>query len=364
MEEFHKKEEIKTEELSESTAEVSADLHDTGVAPLADNVRILSPGRLVLRRFFRSKLSMVGLVTMIVLFAFSFIGPLFEFLPFVWGEQEADYSDGKVSVLIQEVTFEVDGAEYTCYFVSETQHTLNNEGPISPEHILGTDQNGYDIFSRLMYGGRVSLTVGLVVIFLETLLGVLLGGIAGYFGKWVDQIIMRIVDIFNCIPQWPILLIISAMLSANNVPDVAKLYIMMAMLTLLGWAGTARLVRGQILTLREQEYMTAADAIGLRASKKIFRHLVPNVIPQLIVTMTLGLGGIILTEATLGFLGMGLPSSYATWGNMINAATTPEYLEYYPNMWIPAGVLIVMAVLAFNFIGDGLRDAFDPKSKR
>ena len=215
-----------------------------------------------------------------------------------------------------------------------------------------------------MYGGRVSLTVGLVVIFLETILGVLLGGLAGYFGKWVDQIVMRIVDIFNCIPQWPILLIISSMLSANEVEDVAKLYIMMAMLTLLGWAGTARLVRGQILSLREQEFMTAADAIGLRTSRKIFRHLVPNVIPQLIVTMTLGLGGIILTEATLGFLGMGLPSSYATWGNMINAATTTEYLEHYPNMWVPAGVCIVLAVLAFNFIGDGLRDAFDPKSKR
>lgn len=337
---------------------------DTGVPSLADNVRILSPGQMVLKRFFRSKLSMVGLVTMIVLFLFSFVGPLFDFLPFVWGEQEADYSGGKVSILSQEVVYEVDGEQYICYYVSETQHTLNNEGPISPEHILGTDQNGYDIFSRLMYGGRVSLTVGLVVIFLETILGVLLGGLAGYFGKWVDQIVMRIVDIFNCIPQWPILLIISSMLSANEVEDVAKLYIMMAMLTLLGWAGTARLVRGQILSLREQEFMTAADAIGLRTSRKIFRHLVPNVIPQLIVTMTLGLGGIILTEATLGFLGMGLPSSCATWGNMINAATTTEYLEHYPNMWVPAGVCIVLAVLAFNFIGDGLRDAFDPKSKR
>lgn len=339
-------------------------MQDTGVASLADNVRILTPAQMVIKRFTRSKLSMIGLITMIVLFVFSFIGPLFSFLPFVWGEQEVDYSGGKVSVLIREVTYEVDGEDFVCYYVSETQHTINNEGPITPEHILGTDQNGCDIFSRLMYGGRVSLTVGLVVIFLETLLGVLLGGLAGYFGKWVDQIIMRLVDIFNCIPMWPILLIISSMLDANNVTDVAKLYIMMAMLTLLGWAGTARLVRGQILTLREQEFMTAADAIGLRTSRKIFRHLIPNVIPQLIVTMTLGLGGIILTEATLGFLGMGLPSSYATWGNMINAATTTEYLENYPNMWVPAGVCIVLAVLAFNFIGDGLRDAFDPKSKR
>jgi peptide/nickel transport system permease protein len=139
---------------------------------------------------------------------------------------------------------------------------------------------------------------------------------------------------------------------------------MMAMLTLFGWAGTARLVRGQILSLREQEFMISAEASGLPVWRKIFKHLIPNVMPQLIVSMTLGLGGIILTEATLGYLGIGLPPVYATWGNMINAAANNTALTLYPNLWVPPGICIVLAVLGFNFVGDGLRDAFDPKSRR
>lgn len=138
----------------------------------------------------------------------------------------------------------------------------------------------------------------------------------------------------------------------------------MAMMTLFGWAGTARLVRGQILSLREQDFMLSAEASGLPASRKIFKHLIPNVMPQLIVSMTLGLGGIILTEATLGYLGIGLPAEYATWGNMINAAANNTALRLYPNLWISPGICIVLAVLAFNFVGDGLRDAFDPKARR
>ena len=165
-----------------------------------------------------------------------------------------------------------------------------------------------------MYGGRVSLTVGFVVIILETVLGVFLGGLAGYFGKWVDQVIMRIVDIFNCVPTMPMMMIVGVALDKQDISGPAKLYIMMAMLTLFGWAGTARLVRGQILSLREQDFMLSAEASGLTVGRKIFRHLIPNVMPQLIVSMTLGLGGIILTEATLGYLGIGLPAEYATWG--------------------------------------------------
>lgn len=131
---------------------------------------------------------------------------------------------------------------------------------------------------------------------------------------------MRIVDIFNCVPTMPMLMIVGVALDAQDVTGPAKLYILMAMMTLFGWAGTARLVRGQILSLREQDFMLSAEASGLPASRKIFKHLIPNVMPQLIVSMTLGLGGIILTEATLGYLGIGLPAEYATWGNMINAA--------------------------------------------
>ena len=339
------------------------------VASIADSVRVLTPGQMVAKRFFRSKLSMFGLVTLLVLFLFSFVGPLFRFLPFVWGETEMDLGEGKISVTEKPITYTdpTTGETYTAYAVTEQTMTQNIKGKPSATHLLGTDDMSYDVFSRLMYGGRVSLTIGFVVVILETLLGVILGGLAGYFGGWVDQLVMRIVDIFYCIPTLPLMLIISFMLDSLGVEDKAKLFAMMALLTLLGWAGTARLVRGQILYLREQEYMLAAEANGLPVWRKIFRHLLPNVIPQLIVTMTLGLGSIILTEATLGYLGLGLPPKYATWGNMINVVSGQngfEYLRDYPNLWVAPGICIILAVLAFNFIGDGLRDAFDPKSKR
>lgn len=322
--------------------------------------RTLSPGRIVLKRFFRSKLSMTGLIMLIVLFVFSFLGPFLPF-SFIWGEDQADNSQK----ITEEYTTLVDAPTYgedPVYIVKFSEPT--NYLKPSASHWLGTDDKGYDVFSRLMYGGRVSLTVGFVVIILETILGVFLGGLAGYFGGWVDQIIMRIVDIFNCVPTLPMMMIIGVALDARNVTGPAKLYVMMAMLTLFGWAGTARLVRGQILTLREQDFMLSAEASGLPVWRKIFKHLIPNVMPQLIVSMTLGLGGIILTEATLGYLGIGLPMQYATWGNMINAAANNTALRLYPNLWIAPGICIILAVLAFNFVGDGLRDAYDPKAMR
>lgn len=322
--------------------------------------RTLSPGRIVLKRFFRSKLSMTGLIMLITLFVFSFLGPFLPF-SFIWGEDEADNSQKvteEYTTIVEEPTY----GEDPVYIVKFSEPT--NYLKPSGSHLLGTDDKGYDVFSRLMYGGRVSLTVGFVVIILETILGVFLGGLAGYFGGWVDQITMRIVDIFNCVPTLPMMMIIGVALDARNVTGPAKLYVMMAMLTLFGWAGTARLVRGQILTLREQDFMLSAEASGLPVSRKIFKHLIPNVMPQLIVSMTLGLGGIILTEATLGYLGIGLPMQYATWGNMINAAANNTALRLYPNLWIAPGICIILAVLAFNFVGDGLRDAYDPKAMR
>lgn len=355
------------EELAETAAAGVEAVAAAEEERLEDRVRTLSPGAMVARRFFRSKLSVIGLVTLIFLFLFSFLGPLLQYVtPAVWGQDEVDRSQGKLVEINRPFEYEDENGEMqTAYEYSATYNVFNFDGPISPTHLLGTDKNGYDVFSRLMYGGRISLTLGFVVVILETLLGVVLGGLAGYFGKWVDMLIMRIVDIFNCIPTLPIMLIISYMLDANNVADMPKLYIMMAMLTLIGWAGVARMVRGQILYLREQEYMMAAECTGLSLWRKLFKHLLPNVLPQLIVSMTLGLGGIILTEATLGFLGLGVPQDFATWGNMINVLTSEvSYWGQYPNQWIPVGICIVLAVLAFNFVGDGLRDAFDPKMKR
>ena len=235
--------------------------------------------------------------------------------------------------------------------------------PPSREHPLGTDGNGMDVLTRLMYGGRVSLAVGFVVVFLEALLGVLFGGVAGYFGGWVDTAIMRFVDLFNCIPFYPVVIIIGTVMDKLEIPPQLRIFILMAVLGLMGWTGIARVVRGQILSLREQDFMLAAEATGLRAARKISCHLLPNVMPLLIVQATMNLGEIIIAEATLSFLGLGVKYPLASWGSIINAATNVHVMTNAWFVWIPAGLLIVLTVLGFNFVGDGLRDAFDPRMK-
>ncbi len=355
---------VETEAAVADTVELSQEeLHGEN---LNDRVKVLSPMATVMKRFFRSKLSIVGLVVIIALFLFSFVGPWFSQWYDGGGRSLVDQTP-RVSVDEVTITYIVENADgtkekFTTYEIVMTENSHFVKGDISWKHLLGTNERGEDIFTNLMLGGRVSLTIGFVVVILQTLLGVLLGGLAGYFGGWVDQLIMRICDILYCIPTLPIMLILSAIF--NEVNTVWKLYYMMGILCLIGWAGTARLVRGQILSLREQDFMLAAKASGLSTFSKIFKHLMPNVMPQLIVTMTLGLGQIILTEATLGFLGIGAPLGTPTWGAMIEYANDTAYLEGYPNFWLPAGICITAAILAFNFVGDGLRDAFDPKMKR
>ena len=232
------------------------------------------------------------------------------------------------------------------------------------KHWLGTDMYGMDMLTRLMYGGRVSLLIGFIVIIIETVIGVIFGGISGYFGGWVDNLIMRIVDIFYCIPSMPVIIILGAAMDASRVDPTSRMVYLMLILGFLGWAGIARLVRGQILSLREQEYMAAAEACGLSVSRRIFKHLIPNVVPQLIVTCTMGLGSVIIMEATLSFLGLGVKFPFASWGNIISDVNNTHVLTTYWFIWIPAGVLLLLTVLAFNLVGDGLRDAFDPKMKR
>ena len=232
------------------------------------------------------------------------------------------------------------------------------------KHWLGTDKYGMDMLTRLMYGGRVSLMIGFIVIIIETVLGVILGGVAGYFGGWIDNLIMRLVDIFYCIPSMPIILILGAAMDQQRVEPGKRLIYLMLILGILGWAGMARLVRGQILSLREQEFMTATEACGISVKSRIFKHLIPNVIPQLIVNCTMGLGSVIITEATLSFLGLGVKFPFASWGNIINDVNNTHVLTTYWFIWIPAGLLLLLTVLAFNLVGDGLRDAFDPKMKR
>ena len=329
--------------------------------PLDKNVRLMSPGRMVMRRFFRSKLSVIGLVMIVSLFLFCWAGPLvFD----AWGETEQDKT-GKVEFTQQEVKYTVNGEEFSFIQVVETGKTINSLAEPNADHILGTDKDGRDVFTRLMYGGRISLMVSFIAVFAITLFGIVFGGIAGYFGGVVDNIIMRICDILMCLPGFPILLIIGTLLDSAGVESQHRIYYLMAYLTLFSWPGTARLVRGQILSLREQEYMVAAEAMGYSVPRKIFKHLIPNVMPQLIVSMTLSLGSMILYEASLSYLNMGVRAPYAAWGTMINiVAEDPNILQNYFNVWGPPGICIIIAVLGFNFVGDGLRDALDPKMRR
>ena len=258
------------------------------------------------------------------------------------------------------------GQNHANWIIRQEQISRQYDSYASPDvkHWLGTDKYGMDMLTRLMYGGRVSLLIGFIVVFIETLLGVVMGGIAGYFGGWIDNLIMRLVDIFYCIPSMPVIIILGAAMDKQRVDPTLRIIYLMLILGFLGWAGIARLVRGQILSLREQEFMTATEACGIRVRNRIFKHLIPNVIPQLIVNCTMSLGSVIITEATLSFLGLGVKFPFASWGNIINDCLNTHVLTTYWFVWIPAGLLLLLTVLAFNLVGDGLRDAFDPRMKR
>ena len=252
------------------------------------------------------------------------------------------------------------------YNVTET--TLNRVydryASPSAEHWLGTDGNGMDMLTRLMYGGRVSLIIGFIVVFIAAGLGVIMGGISGYFGGWVDNLIMRIVDVFYCLPSMPIIIILGSAMDAMRLDPWIRMIYLMLILGFLSWPSIARLVRGQILSLREQEFMLATEASGISIPHRIIRHLIPNVMPQLIVSSTMSLGSTIITEATLSFLGLGVKFPFASWGNIISDVNNAYVMTNYWFIWIPAGICLLLAVLGFNFVGDGLRDAFDPKMNR
>lgn len=308
----------------------------------------ITPGQMVMKRFLRNKLAIVGMILIAGMLIFSFIGPFF-----------SPYGEYDIFFIKDGIELETNSAE-----TLEAGTKILVKAPPSGTHWLGTDRDGRDILTRLMYGGRISLLVGIGVVALELLFGIFLGGVAGYYGGWLDNLIMRIVDIFNCIPTIPIMLILSSAMLILKIPQQNKIYVLMIALGVLGWASVARLVRGQILGLRDQEYMIATEAIGLKPFKKIFKHLIPNVMPQLIVSATLGVGSIILMESSLSYLGIGVPFPFASWGNMVNAVNDPIIMKNYINIWAPPGLCILLTVLGFNFIGDGLRDAFDPKMKR
>ena len=231
-----------------------------------------------------------------------------------------------------------------------------NEGP-SAVHWVGVDALGRDIFSRVVYAARVSMSVGVVAVGISTTIGIILGAIAGYFGKWADTIIMRAVDVVYCFPVMFLVIIISTMLKPS-------IYNIMLVIGLCNWTGTARFVRGEILRVRELEYVQASVSLGAKDGRIIWSHIIPNVMAPIIVEATLQMAHAILTEASLSYLGVGVQMPMASWGNMLMDANNLSTLTLRPWQWVPPGICILLAVLSINFIGDGMRDALDARQKK
>jgi peptide/nickel transport system permease protein len=227
----------------------------------------------------------------------------------------------------------------------------------SPAHILGTDRSGRDVWARIVHGARTSLAVGLGAVAIYVTIGTILGGLAGMLGGWVDNLIMRATDTLMSIPT---LLLVIVFVAAVG-PSLGSV---VAVIGLLGWPGAARLVRGQLLSLRESEFVTAARVVGVGNRKVLTHHLIPNIVSSLAVLATFGVANAIILEAGLSFLGLGVKMPIPSWGEMINAAQSPSVLIDTPWLWIAPGVAIAVTVLAVNFIGDGLRDALDPRTTK
>ncbi|WP_082631829.1 oligopeptide ABC transporter permease [Cytobacillus praedii] len=228
--------------------------------------------------------------------------------------------------------------------------------PPSGEHLLGTDSLGRDMLSRIIYGGRVSLTVAFVAVMIATFTGVLLGVVAGYYGKWVDTVIMRITDVVICFPVLFLAITVATILKPS-------LFNVIIIIGLVSWTTMTRLVRGEVLRLREMEYIEATKAMGQSDFIIIIKHILPNIMAPIIVQGTLQTAEAILTESALSFLGVGVQQPIPSWGNMLNEATSIMVLQFKPWVWMPAGFAILLTILCINFVGDGLRDALDPKEK-
>ena len=299
---------------------------DSGI-PAADALqdvigqRVDSPLSRSVRRFFAHRLAMLGVVFVLFFVLVALFAPVL-----------APYGPSKVNL-------DVVGK------------------PPSGQHLLGTDAVGRDVLSRLIYGARVSMSVGIIAVSIYITIGFTLGAIAGYIGGRLDMLIMRFTDIMMCFPSF-VLIIIMVGIVGPNIRNV------MIIIGIFGWPGIARLVRGQVLSLREQDYILAARTIGVRDERMLLVHILPNVIGPVTVAATLGIAGAILTEAGLSFLGLGVRPPTPSWGAMISEARGIVYLADLPWLWIAPGITISLAVLSINFIGDGLRDALDVRSRR
>lgn len=293
---------------------------------------------LVWRRLRRHKLAMIGLIVFGIVVLLSILAPVI-----------APYSYEEINLRNAYAPLLSPGAE--------------GEAP----HILGTDKLGRDLFSRLLYAGRISLGVALIVTLLTTILGTLIGAASGAFGGIIDTVLMRFADVMLTLPFLPMVLVLSSSLRQyaalqDFLGSSMSVAIIIIVLLIFGWMGNARLVRGSVLSLREQDFIDASRALGAGQARIILRHLVPNSLAPIIVSATLGFGTVIIAESALSFLGFGIMPPVPTWGNMLNEARNSP-LEYLFTQALSPGLCIFFTVLAINFIGDGLRDALDPRLK-
>ena len=272
------------------------------------------------RRFKKNYLAMLGLVVLGLLVLFSFGGPIFSHFNF---------------------------------YTNDLDNLFASPSWIHP---FGTDDLGRDIMTRIMYGGRISLEIGLVSVMINLVLGVSYGGISGYFGGRVDNIMMRIIDIIYSVPDLLYVILLMVVLGQGGLLNI------MIVLGIVNWMSMARIVRGQILVLREQEYVLAARTLGANTKRLLFKHLIPNTIGPIIVTVAMQIPAAIFMEAFLSFIGIGIMPPLASWGSMASAGRLS--IPSHPNVLLLPSLAITITMLAFNFVGDGLRDAFDPKMRK
>ena len=254
----------------------------------------------------------------------------------------------------------VRGARYRLLGLLPADRHLYGVDPPGRIYLLGADGFGRDVVSRLLYGAQISLTVGLVGIAISFTIGLLLGGVSGYFGGWVDVLIMRSTELLLTIPGLYLIVALRTMLP-TNLPSQQVYLGIVAILSLIGWAGLARIIRGIVLSIRSLEYVAAAEALGMGRLRIITRHILPNTMSFVIVAATIAVPGFILGEVFLSFLGVGVQEPSASWGNMLNQARSLRVLTSFPWLLFAPGLAIFVTVMAFNFFGDGLRDALDPR---
>lgn len=245
-------------------------------------------------------------------------------------------------------------------------YAIKEDGSVLPwglkGYLMGTDEFGRDLFTRLMNGGLMTLTIGTVAVIISTVIGVIVGGVSGYFGGTIDLVLQRISEMISSLPFLPFAMILNALIGNSMNPN-ERIYLMMVILGLLSWPNLQRLVRAQVLSVREQEFVVAAKSVGVKEGQIVFRHIIPNVISVIIVTTTLSFAGSMLTESSLSFLGFGVKPPIPTWGNMLYGANNSIIIQAYWWRWVFPSIALSLTVIAVNIIGDGLRDAIDPRSQ-